>query len=190
MSSSTHAIKLITASALFLCTSSVFAQHNGHNMATQSGAGAVNSAPYADLTKRSIKALSDEDTKALLEGRGMTLALPAELNGYPGPMHVLENDRALGLSDAQRKATADLMQSHKAQVRDLGKQLVAIEKQLDTLFATKQADAAKIDALTQEIGKLQAQIRAAHLRTHITQSALLEPTQIAQYQKIRGYTSN
>ena len=37
-----------------------------------------------------IKSLSQDDQSALLAGRGMGLARPAELNGYPGPAHVLE----------------------------------------------------------------------------------------------------
>jgi hypothetical protein len=32
----------------------------------------------------------------------MGMALPAELNRYPGPLHVLENQAALGLTQEQR----------------------------------------------------------------------------------------
>jgi hypothetical protein len=46
--------------------------------------------PYAGLEGRSIKALSEQQVADLRAGRGMVLALAAELNGYPGPMHVLE----------------------------------------------------------------------------------------------------
>ena len=46
--------------------------------------------PYAGLEARSIKALSDQQIADLKAGRGMGLALAAELNGHPGPMHVLE----------------------------------------------------------------------------------------------------
>ena len=44
--------------------------------------------PYAGMESRAIKALSPQQIADLREGRGMGLALPAELNGYPGPMHV------------------------------------------------------------------------------------------------------
>ena len=46
--------------------------------------------PYAGLEVRSIKALPEQQIADLRAGRGMGLALAAELNGYPGPMHVLE----------------------------------------------------------------------------------------------------
>src|SRR6187431_528451 len=54
--------------------------------------------PYAGIQARPVKALSDKDIADLKAGRGMGLALPAELNGYPGPLHVLELATPLGLS--------------------------------------------------------------------------------------------
>jgi hypothetical protein len=46
--------------------------------------------PYAGQQDRAIAGLSADEVKAFLDGRGMGLAKPAEVNGYPGPMHVLE----------------------------------------------------------------------------------------------------
>jgi hypothetical protein len=46
--------------------------------------------PYAGQQNRTIKALSDEDIVGLLKGDGMGFAKAAELNGYPGPKHVLD----------------------------------------------------------------------------------------------------
>ena len=45
--------------------------------------------PYAGQQARTIKALSDDDLAALRKGEGMGMAKAAELNGYPGPAHVL-----------------------------------------------------------------------------------------------------
>jgi hypothetical protein len=58
--------------------------------------------PYAGMQGRSIKALSDQQIADLNTGRGMGLALAAELNGYPGPSHVLELADKLELSAEQR----------------------------------------------------------------------------------------
>jgi hypothetical protein len=58
--------------------------------------------PYAGFQQRTVKALSEQEIADLRAGRGMGLALAAELNGYPGPAHVLEKADALGLSSAQR----------------------------------------------------------------------------------------
>jgi hypothetical protein len=42
--------------------------------------------PYAGMQTRPIKALSAEQVADLKAGRGMGLAMAAELNGYPGPL--------------------------------------------------------------------------------------------------------
>ena len=46
--------------------------------------------PYAGFETRAIKALSDQQISELRTGLGMSLALAAELNGYPGPRHTIE----------------------------------------------------------------------------------------------------
>ena len=46
--------------------------------------------PYAGLEARAIKSLSAADVQELRRGGGWGLALPAELNGVPGPAHLLE----------------------------------------------------------------------------------------------------
>src|SRR5918993_1143264 len=58
--------------------------------------------PYAGLQSRAVKALSEQEIVGLRAGRGMGLALPAELNGYPGPVHVLELGDQLRLIKEQR----------------------------------------------------------------------------------------
>jgi hypothetical protein len=69
---------------------------------------AVAQAPYAGMQTRSIKALSDQHIADLRAGRGMGLALAAELNGYPGPSHLLELADKIGLSDAQRNSARSM----------------------------------------------------------------------------------
>ena len=50
----------------------------------------VEGSPYAGMQQRGIAALSESDLAALMAGEGWGLALPAELNGVPGPTHLLE----------------------------------------------------------------------------------------------------
>ena len=57
----------------------------------------------------------------------MGLALPAELNGYPGPSHVLENADALGLSAEQREHTKGLFEAMKAEAVPVGERLIEQE---------------------------------------------------------------
>ena len=61
--------------------------------------------PYAGMQTRSIKALSDQQIADLGAGRGMGLALAAEMNGYPGSSHVLELADRLDLSAGRRPAS-------------------------------------------------------------------------------------
>ena len=67
-------------------------------LAAMMGAGAAQHRPYAGMQERPVKALSADEIADLRAGRGMGFALAAELNGYPGPVHVLEHADALGLS--------------------------------------------------------------------------------------------
>jgi hypothetical protein len=64
--------------------------------------------PYAGMQTRAIKALSDQQIADLRAGRGMGMALPAELNGYPGPAHVLELADKLELTPDQRASVQAL----------------------------------------------------------------------------------
>jgi hypothetical protein len=171
---------ILLAAVLALAAASAAGQHHGSGAAT----GAT---PYAGLHQREIKALSPDDTRALLEGRGMSLALAAELNGYPGPMHVLEHAQALHLSGEQRERTQALMHAHKAEARTLGERVVAAEQALDAAFAGGSVTPEAVVQHTARIGELQAQLRAAHLRTHLQQTALLTREQVAHYQQLRGY---
>lgn len=171
---------------LLACLSSAvlpaLAQHHGHG-----SSDAVQASPYAGEQTREIKALSAQEQRAWTEGQGMGLARAAELNGYPGPMHVLELARQLKLTDSQATATRMLMDAHKAEVRTLGAEVVDAERQLDALFRDKQATDGNIRHRTETIAQLQARIRAAHLATHVKQTQILTTEQVAQYNKLRGY---
>src|SRR6266508_3990492 len=81
---------------------------------------AQSSRPYAGMQARAIKALSAEQIADLKAGRGLSLALAAELNGYPGPRHVLELVEQLGLTDQQRADVQRLFDDMTAEVVPLG----------------------------------------------------------------------
>jgi Spy/CpxP family protein refolding chaperone len=152
-----------------------------------SGAAWAQASPYAGQQQRPIKALSDQEVSALLEGHGAGFAKAAELNGYPGPMHVLELADRLELSAEQRGATQRLMVEHKQRARSLGAALVTAERELDGLFAQRSAASETVDAATRRVGLLQAELRAEHLKTHLAQAALLTPDQMRRYSELRGY---
>jgi hypothetical protein len=118
------------------------------------------------------------------------MAKAAELNGYPGPAHVLELARELQLDPGQLAATRDLLAAHKERARALGAELIEAERDLDQLFAGRHADASAIDVATQRVGMLQAQLRAEHLKTHLSQTRLLSAEQVRHYAALRGYETS
>jgi hypothetical protein len=143
--------------------------------------------PYAGLQTRPIKALSDQQVEDLKAGRGMGLALAAELNGYPGPSHLLELAVQLGLSDEQKKRIQGLFEAMKAETIPIGERLISEEKMLDALFASRTATVDTIAAATAAIGDTQARLRAAHLKYHLSTVDMLQPAQLQRYAELRGY---
>jgi Spy/CpxP family protein refolding chaperone len=134
--------------------------------------------------------LSDDEIRDLLEGRGMGLAKAAELNSYPGPLHVLQLGDRLALSDTQRTATESLYAEMRNKVQPIGRKIIEAERALDRAFMGGKIDAATLRSQLAAIAVLQGELRAVHLETHLAQRSLLTPEQISQYDPIRGYGSN
>lgn len=143
--------------------------------------------PYAGFQTRQVKALSDEQIADLRSGRGMGLALAAELNGYPGPSHVLELADKLHLSDAQRAKVSDLFATMRAETITIGERLIAQEQDLERLFATKAITRMSLEEVVGSIATTQGALRAAHLRYHLTTLAELSSEQVRRYAELRGY---
>lgn len=164
---------------LLLAASSVPAPAQHHHAPADS--------PYAGFERREVKALSDQQVADLKAGRGMGYALPAELNGYPGPSHVLELGEQLGLTAEQRRRMQDLFDAMKAETIPIGERLIAQEAALDRQFSGRTVTAASLTDATAIIGATQAALRAAHLRYHLATVAILTPEQVRRYRELRGY---
>jgi hypothetical protein len=145
--------------------------------------------PYAGMQTRSVKSLSDEQIADLRTGRGMGLALTAELNGYPGPSHVLEHADALQLTDAQRAGVRRLFETMQAEAIAIGQQLLEQEASLDRQFADRSITADRLAAAIAAIGAVQARLRATHLKYHLLTPAILTDSQVQRYAELRGYAS-
>jgi hypothetical protein len=144
--------------------------------------------PYAGLEKRTVKALSDQQVADLRAGRGMGYAVAAELNGYPGPSHVIELGERLGLSVAQRHRIQELFDGMKAETIPIGERLIVQEAELERQFSGRTVTAASLTDATSVIAGTQAALRAAHLRYHIATTVVLTPEQIRQFGELRGYS--
>ena len=121
--------------------------------------------PYAGMQARSIKALSEQQIAEA--GRGMGLALPAELNGYPGPAHVLDLSDQLGLSAEQKARVQSLFDAMKAEAVPLGERLLEQEAALDQQFASRSITPQRLKTATAAIGGTQGKLQETHLKYHL-----------------------
>jgi Spy/CpxP family protein refolding chaperone len=143
--------------------------------------------PYAGMQARPIKALSEQQVADLGAGRGMGLALAAELNGYPGPSHVLELADRLELSADQRARIKALFDSMKAEALPLGAKLIEQEADLDRQFATRTVTPESLKASTAAAAITQGALRETHLKYHLATVDVLSPRQMQRYAELRGY---
>jgi hypothetical protein len=170
----------IAALLLLASLMPVAAQHQHRPAAT----------PYAGFDQREMPALTPAQLDDLRAGRGAGMALPAELNGYPGPMHVLEHAAALELTAAQRGAIETLMHMMHVEAIAAGAEVIAAERVLNALFAETRAAPETVREASTAVGAAQARLRSAHLVAHIGTRALLNEAQRARYDELRGYRRN
>ena len=143
--------------------------------------------PYSGETAREIKALDPAIVEGLRLGAGLGYAKPAELNGYPGPAHLISLADEIPLDDAQRAAIEDIFERMRADAILLGDAYLAAERRLDEAFRDKTVSPEKLERLTAAAGDAQARLRARHLAAHLEAKALLTPEQIMRYEALRGY---
>ena len=163
-------------------------QHTQHTQqASSQSPGHTHQTPYAGFQSREIKALSSQQIDDLKAGKGMSLALPAELNGYPGPSHALELAEPLKLSVAQKNRLQDLFDSMSREAKAIGLEVIEAERKLDGLFKNKTVNPQNLKEATQASAEAQARLRESHLRYHLDTIAVLNPEQVATYNRLRGY---
>src|SRR5947208_15309227 len=145
--------------------------------------------PYAGMQTRPIKTLSEQQIADLGAGRGMGLALAAELNGYPGPSHVLDLADKLELSAEQRASMQRLFDSMKAEAMPLGAKLIEQEAELDKQFAARTVTPEGLKASTAAVAATQGILRETHLKYHLSTGSILTQAQMTKYAELRGYDS-
>jgi Spy/CpxP family protein refolding chaperone len=160
-------------------------------LAALAAPAAAEDQPYGELAARPIKALSEQEIADLEAGRGMGSALAAELNGYPGPKHVLELAEALSLTAEQRARVQQIYDGMHVAAVAMGKQIVAKEATLEAMFAqrTIEQDPEAAATLVMDIATSRGALRMLHLRAHMLMSGLLTPEQRAIYAEQRGYAA-
>lgn len=169
------------------------AQHHAMNHSTMSHAqhsGMGTTSPYLDQLGSSVRGLSQQEVDGLLAGEGMGYARSAELNGYPGPRHVLDMANELQLSSEQTTSITAIFDGMKEQAVALGQKIVGAESLLSQSFADKTISEESLQTQLDELTNLYSQLRQVHLQAHLAVTPLLSNEQLAQYQVLRGYTQN
>jgi LTXXQ motif family protein len=170
-------------------THSLYAQnslHSGHVTNTNNTIS-----KYTGQENRIIKSLSPEDIESLQTGTGDAfggMAKLAELNGYPGPRHVLDLANELELSNRQKENITTIYDNMKNKSVELGQEILNVEKIANEEFINKTITDSQMKQLIFKSSEIYGQLRYAHLSTHLKMLAILTPEQVNLYNNLRGYS--
>ena len=142
---------------------------------------------YAGQEKRKIKGLSNRDITELERGDGWGFAKAAELNGFPGPLHLLQMKAQLSLTPNQIERITKIYDQMKTEAVALGAKFVELERALDRAFQKGSITLTALSAHVRDISDVRAKLRTVHLSAHLTVHPLLSAKQIAAYNRLRGY---
>ncbi|MFZ9408481.1 MAG: Spy/CpxP family protein refolding chaperone, partial [Burkholderiaceae bacterium] len=142
------------------------------------------------MQNRAIKSLSDNDIKELRRGGGWGLALAAELNGMPGPAHLLELKDQIPLTPEQVAKTQALFDDMRKAAISTGERLIAAETAVEAAFARGAVDEVVLRRLLTEAESARAELRFIHLSQHYKTVQYLKPEQIKRYNVLRGYAED
>ena len=142
------------------------------------------------MQSRAIKSLSESDIQELRRGGGWGLALPAELNGMPGPVHLLELKDQIPLATDQVPQIQVLVDEMRKAAIPAGERLVAAEAAIEAAFAGGSIDEGSLRRLLADAELARTEIRFIHLSQHYKAAKILKPEQIKRYNVLRGYAED
>lgn len=122
----------------------------------------------------------------------MGLARAAELNGYPGPRHVLDAFKAsqFQATPEQVRRVQETFDEMKSDAQRVGAQILEEEERLEAAFHSATMTEADLRSRVVRIAALQGELRTIHLRAHLTTRAILSDAQVARYNELRGYPTH
>ena len=169
--------KFISIFFFFLITTNSYAGENKNH-----------TSHYVGEQKREIKSLSANDIAELKRGGGWGFAKPAELNGVPGPAHLLEMKGEISLSDSQIASIEKIHKKMLSEAIPLGKKYINAERTLDQIFVNKTYNNENVLFQIRKIENIRGRLRYAHLSKHLETVNILSDSQISLYNKLRGYS--
>lgn len=172
--------RLLPIAMLLLSPALALAQHAGHAPAS----------PYAGEENRAIKSLSEDDIAELRRGGGWGLAKAAELNGMPGPAHLLELKDEVALTPEQIDAIERVFEAMRRDAIDEGERLIAREQALEAAFRDRSVTDESLRSLLHAVEASRSELRYIHLAAHLKTPAILTDEQIDRYNTLRGYAAD
>jgi len=142
---------------------------------------------YAGEETRAIKSLSEADLAELRRGGGWGMAKAAELNGVPGPAHLLELKNEIHLNDAQINDIERIHDSMRTAAIAEGKRLIALEREISDRFRRGEMDEERLRTLLAASAQHRSRLRYIHLSSHLRTPEVLTAAQVARYNALRGY---
>lgn len=173
--------RLLHSLTLLVMATSVHAQQH------LPAGGHAHASPYVGQEGRAIKSLSNEDITELRRGGGWGLAKAAELNGVPGPAHLLEMRDQIGLTGEQVAAIQAIFEDMRSKAIAEGERLIEREQALEDLFRSGTVTDATLRHHLQQIEDSRRELRYIHLAAHLTTPPLLNDAQLTHYRALRGY---
>lgn len=134
-----------------------------------------------------LRGLTAAEVEALKAGDGAGAARAAELNGYPGPRHVLELADSLALTPEQRAGVEAARARMLATARALGAEIIAGEAGLEASFREGAMGPEELGRRVRALAEMRGRLRLAHLEAHLETAALLTPEQRQRYHQLRGH---
>jgi hypothetical protein len=158
------------------------------------GVGSTHAAPTTESTYAAgydplalIRSLKPEEIAQIERGEGAGFALPAELNGLPGPRHVLDLAEDLKLTDAQIVEIAPIKAEMQTAAIAAGARYLTALAELEADLRARSVSAPDLPRRVVEISALEGELAAVHLVAHLHTADLLTEEQVAEYNRLRGY---
>ena len=171
-------IKKFIVSALFLALLPLSAQQQ------QSGGQQSGGSGMKCMKKDMKKGMKKGMKKKGMQG-GHGAGHLAEMNGYPGPKHVLEFIEELDLSAEQVSQLRKLRTEVTVQSLELSDQIKDLRTKLKGVFAEKKATENGVRTIVSEISELQGRLDMVHLAAHLRAKGILSDEQTAKYYNLR-----
>ena len=126
------------------------------------------------------------DRDPLLSGSESAQERPAELSGYPAPGRVLELEKELQLSDAQKKSLRAVSDEMRLRSIELGKRIVGVEEELNDAFRTGLVSEQSVRDDAEQIGRLRGKLRAVHLAARLKTRRILTTEQLLSLRNLKS----